>query len=157
MSSESKSVDEETVKTWKNMSLKGHLEGYLAKDIFNADEIGLFYSVLPNKTMCFRGEHCHGGKLSKNRITILFLTNADGSEKFPLFVIGKSKNPRCFKNIKTLPAVYEANKKSWMTGVFRVSTRRENTGCTGNVRGYFRTRECTGMYRKVVIVYWNFK
>ncbi|XP_063243689.1 tigger transposable element-derived protein 4-like [Bacillus rossius redtenbacheri] len=113
---ESKSVDEETADVWKNTSLKEQLEGYSAKDVFNADETGLFYCVLPNKTLCFKGEKCHGGKLSKNRITILLLTNADGSEKFPLFVIGKSKKPRCFKNIKTLPTLYEANNKSWMTG-----------------------------------------
>ncbi|XP_044590927.1 tigger transposable element-derived protein 4-like [Cotesia glomerata] len=30
-------------------------------------------------------------------------------------VIGKSKNPRCFKNIKKLPVTYKANKSAWMT------------------------------------------
>jgi hypothetical protein len=32
-----------------------------------------------------------------------------------MFVIGKSKNPRCFKNVKSLPTEYVANKKAWMT------------------------------------------
>lgn len=41
----------------------------------------------------------------------------DGSEKLPLFIIGKSKKPRCFKNIKSLPVIYRANKKAWMTSV----------------------------------------
>ena len=32
-----------------------------------------------------------------------------------LLIIGKSTNPRCFKNIKSLPVDYTANKKAWMT------------------------------------------
>lgn len=41
--------------------------------------------------------------------------NMSGTEKLPLLVIGKSANPRCFKN-KKLPVAYMSNKKSWMTG-----------------------------------------
>ena len=29
--------------------------------------------------------------------------------------VGKSANPRCFKNIKKSPLPYELNKKAWMT------------------------------------------
>ena len=36
-------------------------------------------------------------------------------KKRKLLVIGKSKKPRCFKNIQTLPVNYKANKKAWMT------------------------------------------
>jgi len=39
----------------------------------------------------------------------------DGSEKLEPLVIGKSKNPCCFKNVKRLPIIYEANKNAWMT------------------------------------------
>ena len=35
-------------------------------------------------------------------------------EKLPLLVIGKAKNPRCFKNVKSLPCIYKAQTKSWM-------------------------------------------
>ena len=35
-------------------------------------------------------------------------------EKFPLFVIGKSKTPRCFQHIKKLPWKHKLEKKSWM-------------------------------------------
>lgn len=38
-----------------------------------------------------------------------------GNDKLPILVIGKSKNPRCFKNVKSLPTEYQANKKAWMT------------------------------------------
>jgi len=60
------------------------------------------------------GDKCSGGKRSKERITVLVGSNMDGSEKIPLFVIGKSKKPRCFRNAK-IPVEYEANKKAWMT------------------------------------------
>ena len=40
----------------------------------------------------------------------------DGSEKLPLLMIGKSANPRCFKNVKTKPVEYKSNNKAWMTG-----------------------------------------
>lgn len=53
------------------------------------------------------------GKKSKNRITILVGANMSGSEKCPLFVIGKSSRPRCFKNA-TIPVEYAANPKAWM-------------------------------------------
>lgn len=33
----------------------------------------------------------------------------------PLLVIGNSQTPRCFKGIKSLPAIYKANRKAWMT------------------------------------------
>jgi len=41
------------------------------KDIFNADETGLFYRTLQDKTLAKRGEECKGGKMSKNRITVM--------------------------------------------------------------------------------------
>ncbi|XP_063593052.1 tigger transposable element-derived protein 4-like [Penaeus indicus] len=37
-------------------------------------------------------------------------------EKLPMFAIGKSNSPRCFKNIKHLPTQYTSQKKSWMSG-----------------------------------------
>ena len=36
--------------------------------------------------------------------------------KLPMFVFGKAKNPRCFKNIKFLPCRYRIQQKSWMDG-----------------------------------------
>ena len=38
-------------------------------------------------------------------------------EKLEMFVTGKSKKPRCFKNVRQLSCRYRAQKKSWMTGV----------------------------------------
>lgn len=115
LSGDSKSVPLETVEEWFE-SLSDRIAGYEEKNIFNCDETGLFYHLLPTRTLEMKGEPCHGVKKSKDRLTLLLCTNSDGSEKLTPFVIGKYKKPRCFKNIKTLPLPYEANKKAWMTG-----------------------------------------
>nr|XP_042910876.1 tigger transposable element-derived protein 4-like [Parasteatoda tepidariorum] len=38
----------------------------------------------------------------------------DGTEKLPLLMIGKSRSPRCFKNVKSKPIEYLSNTKAWM-------------------------------------------
>ncbi|XP_071043141.1 tigger transposable element-derived protein 4-like [Parasteatoda tepidariorum] len=65
--------------------------------------------------MTFKDENCSEGKMSKEHLTVLVGRNAPGTEKLPLLVIGKYRNPRCFKNVKTYPLDYKSNKKSWMT------------------------------------------
>ena len=42
--------------------------------------------------------------------------NATG-DKITMFVIGKSKSPRCFKGIKHLPCKYRNQNKGWMDSV----------------------------------------
>ena len=42
--------------------------------------------------------------------------NAVGN-KLSMFVIGKAKNPRCFKNIKKPLCRYRSERKSWMDSV----------------------------------------
>lgn len=70
---------------------------------------------MPDKSYVLKGESCHGGKLSKMRLTVLLCTNADGSNKLTPLVIGNARKPRCFKNVKSFPTEYESNKNSWMT------------------------------------------
>lgn len=83
-------------------------------DIYNAD--GAFFKCLPDKTLTLKGDPCNGGKNSKERLTVLLCTNSSGKDKLKPLVIGKSKKPRCFKNVSTLPTDYTANKKAWMNG-----------------------------------------
>ena len=98
---------------WKETTLPTILSNYSPRDIFNADEFGLFYRALPQKTLHLKGEKCSGGKHSKIRLTGLAAANMTG-EKLPMFVIGKSKKPRCFKHITCLPCRYRGQSKSWM-------------------------------------------
>ncbi|GBM05755.1 Tigger transposable element-derived protein 4 [Araneus ventricosus] len=112
---EEKSVNPNEVTVWIG-KLKSLLKGYDCRDIFNADETGLFYRVLPDKTLCFKGEKCNSGKISKERLTILLCCNVLGDFETPV-VIGKAEKPRCFKNIdvQKLSVSWKSNKKAWMT------------------------------------------
>lgn len=85
-------------------------------ETFNADELGLFFNLLPEKSIVHRTESYHGGKRSKEQITVLLCCNMDGSEKLKPLVIGKSANPRCFKNMKSFPCEYKHQNKAWMSG-----------------------------------------
>ncbi|XP_051162414.1 tigger transposable element-derived protein 4-like [Leptopilina boulardi] len=114
LSGESKSVDVSVCNQWTK-DLPNLLREYDPEDIYNADETGLFFKCLPDKTFAFKEEKCHGGKQSKKRITVLHCANMTGTDKLPLLVIGKSKRPRCFKGVKTLPADYENNSKAWIS------------------------------------------
>ena len=105
------------VTEWQSKTLPDLLSKFEAKDIFNADETGVLYRLLPDKTWSFKGDPCNGTKRSKDRLSVMVAANMDGSEKLPLFVIGKSAKPRYFKNVKTLPTLYRNNKKAWMTSV----------------------------------------
>ena len=113
MLGESNSVQPEMVASWFETTLPTLLSNYKLEDIFNADEFGLFYQCLPNKTLHLKSEKCSGGKNSKIRITGLAAANSVG-DKLPMFVIGKSKAPRCFKIVTSLPCRYRSQKKSWM-------------------------------------------
>lgn len=112
---ESASADLQTADEWQKNVLPTLISQYDKNDIFNADETGVFFKCLPNKTLAFKGQKCYGGKNSKERITLMVGSNMTGSEKLKLLVIGKSKNPRCFKGIKSFEVDYEYNKKAWMT------------------------------------------
>ncbi|XP_045520537.1 tigger transposable element-derived protein 4-like [Pieris brassicae] len=116
ISGESEKVAQQDVDTWMAI-LPELLQHYKPRDIFNADEFGLFFKLMPDKSYVFKGETCHGGIVSKERLTVLSCANSDGSEKLPLLVIGKAKNPRCFKNVKSLPVTYDAQSRAWMTSI----------------------------------------
>lgn len=111
---ESASVNVDVCLDWEK-KLETLTENYEPHNIFNTDETGLFFKCLPDKTFTFKDEKCHGGKHSKERLTVLLAVNMDGSEKLKPLIIGKSAKPRCFKGIKTFPTTYRSNKKAWMT------------------------------------------
>lgn len=112
---EAASVNPEDVAAFM-VKLPSLIKGYLPKDIYNADETGLYFRALPNKTMTLKNQKCVGGKLSKERITILHCANMAG-EKEKLLAIGKASKPRAFKNLvkENLPVTWKSNTKSWMT------------------------------------------
>jgi len=100
---EAKSVSVDQMAEWKDTHLPSILKKYSADDIYNADETGLFYRLLPNKSLVEKSDQCSGGKQSKERLTVMVCANMSGTDKVPIYVIGKSAKPRCFKNAVTAP------------------------------------------------------
>lgn len=80
---ESASADAEGASAWTARNITSILTDYAPSDVYNADETGLFYEMLPTRTLDFKGQHCHGGKHSKKRVTVLLCANMDGSDKRP--------------------------------------------------------------------------
>jgi hypothetical protein len=63
-------VDTNAIDLWFQRLLE-LLEGYKTWDIYNADEMGLFFNCLPNRTLALKGETCHEGKSAKEQLSVL--------------------------------------------------------------------------------------
>ena len=87
------------------------------EQIYNCGETGLYYRMLPEKTLAARsGKEAPGMKNSKERVTLMACSNATSSHKLPLMFIGKAQKPRCFKdvNMSALPVRYYTQKSAWV-------------------------------------------
>ena len=78
------------------------IKEYGEEYVYNMDETGLFFKLLPNRSYV-KKEHsktARGTKhmKAKDRVTLYIATNATGTDKVPLGMIGKAKQPRCFRN-----------------------------------------------------------
>ena len=88
-------------------------EVYSPDDIFNCDETGVFFRMQPNRSYVGKGDDCHGGKNSKERITIMPCPNMTGSEKVPSSSLGNLPNPDASR---VLPSGYKVQRRAWMNG-----------------------------------------
>jgi len=115
---ESLSADIPSIEPYKEKTRDYIEEHQLSlNQIFNADETGLYWRLLPEKTLAGGYEKtAKNFKKPKDRVTILAAANASGDFRLPLLLIGKSKKPRCFKhvNVNNLPVLYASQKKAWM-------------------------------------------
>ena len=73
-------------------TLPAIISRYDSRDIYNADEFGLFYKTLPTKSMHLKEEKCSGDKNSKIRLTGLAAANMSGE-----------KSNVCYREIKQTP------------------------------------------------------
>lgn len=111
---ESKDADTTSAAHFVENVLPTYLREYSPEDIYNADETGLYYRALPDGTFASKSEKVQGSKKSKDRITAMICCNMTGTDKRQLLIIGKSKQPRCFRG-KYLPVTYSSNSNAWMT------------------------------------------
>ncbi|GAB6028381.1 hypothetical protein CHUAL_002548 [Chamberlinius hualienensis] len=117
VSSEEAAVDLTTVSNWFQEKWAQLSPDYSPTDVFNCDETGLFWKMMPDKSLTLKNEICSGGKMSEERITVLLACNMTGTEKLIPLVVGKYEKPGAFKGLKTadLPVHYRSNSKSWIT------------------------------------------
>ncbi|KAE9047437.1 hypothetical protein PR001_g2759 [Phytophthora rubi] len=80
-------------------------------DVFNVDEAAYFIKAISRVSVCLRAAPAL--KMNKTRVTILVGSNATGTVKLPLFVLGKSKNPRWLPE-KPEEVAYKGTKEGWM-------------------------------------------
>jgi hypothetical protein len=79
---------------WRE-NVKPIVTQYAPNDIFNRDEMALFYNAQPERTLALKGQKCQGGKGYKDCVTFLLCCNAGGSEKFRPLIVGKFEKPCC--------------------------------------------------------------
>jgi len=111
-------VDKEAAERGMEVVRK-RLEAYRAEDIFNIDETGLLFRCLPSQSYVSAGarREARGVKSmnSKDLMTLVCCTNAAGTEKLPIAIIGKSKAPLCFRGAGRTPLVhYFDQSNAWM-------------------------------------------
>lgn len=93
-------------------------KGYLPEQVFNADETGLFWKKMPNRTFLSKEEKTAPGyKAAKDRLTLLLCSNASGDCCIKPLLVYKSLNPRALKNKNKehLPVFWRSNKRAWVT------------------------------------------
>ncbi|GFS82468.1 tigger transposable element-derived protein 1 [Trichonephila clavipes] len=116
---ESATADEGVAKIFPEELAKIIEDGdYSVDQVFNADETGLYWKKLPNRTYITKDENTASGhKASKDRVTLLLCSNASGDRMLKPLLINKSLRPRALKgkDLKQLSVHWMANPKAWMT------------------------------------------
>ena len=111
----------DVIAKWKKSKLNVEITKHnVTKDrIYNGDQTGLFFNKLPTRVFVKKenASSVRGCKSmrSKDRVTIMVCTAADGS-KVPLCLVGKSQHPHCFRlRPGGCPIPYTHQKKAWFT------------------------------------------
>nr|XP_006114880.1 tigger transposable element-derived protein 1-like [Pelodiscus sinensis] len=84
----------------------------------NLDEAGLFWKCMPARTYISHDEaYAPGFKATKDRITVMLCTNANGDCKLKPVVVYHSADPRALAGYSKdhLPVVWRSNVKAWVT------------------------------------------
>lgn len=93
-------------------TIKQLIAKYDPRDVYNMDETGLYYRLMPLKSTS--KNPIKGCKKLLTRITLAFEVSLIG-EKLQPFMIGTAKNPHPFRNFNVKDFVdYGSSKKAWM-------------------------------------------
>ena len=116
MHGEAGEVDHEQIKS-KIDEIRKDLESYDPENIYNWDETGLYFKLIPHSTYKARNEErrqVRGTKAqkAKDRVTLITCTNATATHKIPLAMIGKAAKPLRFR-VRQSPIPYNNQSNAW--------------------------------------------
>ena len=74
-------INSKRTSNWSQDVFPTLVEGYKPEDIYNADETGFFYQLLPSKTLASKEDASAGTKTGRQRVTLLLGANFDGSDR----------------------------------------------------------------------------
>jgi hypothetical protein len=89
---------------------------YDPENVYNMDETGLFFRLLPKYSILMPNEDIsstRGKKKAKDCVSLIVCANVSGTHKIPCIIIGKSKEPTCIKD-QHWPVPYFNQAKAWM-------------------------------------------
>ena len=86
------------MEAWRTGKTKGIIETYSSSDIYNCNETGLFWQMLPESSLGFIRE-----KQPKTRITLFVGSNINGTYMMPTLAISKRTKHCALKETKELP------------------------------------------------------
>jgi hypothetical protein len=87
---------------------------YDPENVYNMDETGLFFHLLPRYSLLMPDEDIsttRGKKKSKDRVSLIVCANTVGTHKIPCTLIGKPKAPACIKD-RQWPVPYFSQAKA---------------------------------------------
>jgi hypothetical protein len=89
---------------------------YDPENVYNMDEIGLFFRLLPKYSLLMPDEDIsttRGKKKSKDQVSLIMCANVVGIHKILCALISKSKTPACIKD-RQWHVPYFSQAKAWM-------------------------------------------
>lgn len=95
---------------WQIEELLKINKGYECKVIYNADETGMFFRLLPNTTPNLKEESFNGRKNYIDRKMVVSL-QSNKNKKLPPLIAGNSESNLHFKHVKKFPTIHVVNRK----------------------------------------------
>ncbi len=89
---------------------------YDLENVYNMDETGLFFRLLPRYSLLMPDEDIsttRGKKKSKDQVSLIMCANAMGTHKIPCRLISKPEAPACIKD-RQWHVPYFSQAKAWM-------------------------------------------
>ena len=104
------------------------IQSYRPEYVYNMDETGLFYRMLPRYTLLLPYENVietRGRKKAKERVSMIVCAKSTGSHKLPCCMVGKPKSPVRAEHGLCRISIRSAHgwiKQSVINGLMRFST-----------------------------------